>query len=251
MGRRCGPAPGSRNLHMEGKPLSSTRGSFPPATRPMTRSLTVGGVATGVLALALCAGSLQAQKAKPDPGAKPQPPLAPMASQHVMVLPVQLLRADSGAWVNRSNWEQFRRELDDSLASVLANRGLGKTWKYAADVLRIAKRNPDYVSDPYSMGVQPMRAVKYKIGDPIPDLFNNNLRLLIGIADTRYVLLPLEVWFVRKDAQQIAVLRLVLVDGRGGTFVWIGEVGTDPATTMPPGLAGTLAERVADLVIAP
>ena len=44
-------------------------------------------------------GTLQAQKA--DPNAKPQPPLAPMVAQHVLVLPVQLLRADSGAWVSQ------------------------------------------------------------------------------------------------------------------------------------------------------
>ncbi len=215
----------------------------------MTRSLRIAGVFS--LLLAGWAGSLQAQQKKPDAGNKPQPPLSPMASQKVMVLPVQLLRADSGAWVDQSKWEKFRRELDDSIASAIANRGVGKTWKYASDVVRIAKRNPEYVNDVYSMGVQPMRAVKYKIGEPIPDLLNNNLRLLIGIADTRYVLLPVEVWFARKGPQQIAVLKLAMVDGRGGTFVWMGEVGTDPATSFTPALISSLAARVADLVVAP
>jgi hypothetical protein len=215
----------------------------------MTRSLRIAGFLS--LALAAWAGSLQAQQKKPDAVTKPQPPLSPMASQKVMVLPVQLYRADSGAWIDQSKWEKFRRELDDSIGSAIANRGVGKTWRYASDVVRIAKRNPEYVSDVYAMGVQPMRAVKYKIGDPIPDLFNNNLRLLIGIADTRYVLLPVEVWFVRKDAQQIAVLKLAMVDGRGGDFVWMGEVGTDPATAYSPAMINTLAARVADLVVAP
>lgn len=210
----------------------------------MTRSLTI----LGALSLAACAAAAQA---KPDDAKRPQPPLAPMASQHVMVLPVQLLRADSGAWIDQSKWEKFRRELDDSIGSAIANRGIGRTWKYAPDAVRIAKRNPEYVNDVYSMGVQAMRAVKFRIGDPIPELFNNNLRLLIGIADTRYVLLPVELWFVRKDAQQIAVLKLALVDGRGGSFVWMGEVGTDPATAMSPALINTLAARVADLVAAP
>jgi hypothetical protein len=107
------------------------------------------------------------------------------------------------------------------------------------------------VNDPYAMGVQAMRSVKYKIGDPIPDLFNNNLRLLIGIADTRYVLLPVEVYFARNGAQQIAVMKLAMVDGRGGDFVWMGEVGTDPATSYSPAMINTLASRVADLVAAP
>jgi hypothetical protein len=206
----------------------------------------------GACALALCAGALGAQQAKTDaPVKRTQPPLSPMASQHVMVLPVQLLRADSGAWIDATKWEKFRRELDDSIGAAIANRGIGKTWKYASDVIRIAKRNPEYVNDPYSMGVQAMRSVNYRINEPIPDLFNNNLRLLIGIADTRYVLLPVEIWFARKGDQQIAVLKLALVDGRGGNFVWMGEVGTDPAAVMSPALINTIASRVADLVAAP
>ncbi len=202
----------------------------------------------------LCvAGAVQAQQTKPGAAVatKPPPPLSPMASQRVMVLPVQMLRADSGAWIDQSKWEKFRRELDDSIASAISNRGIGKTWRYAADVVRIAMGNPDWVSDVYSMGVQPMRSVKYKIGDPIPDLFNNNLRLLIGIADTRYVLLPVEIWFAKKGDLQIAALKLALVDGRGANFVWLGEVGSDPATSYSPAVINTIASRIADLIVAP
>jgi hypothetical protein len=213
----------------------------------MTRSLKIAAAG----AFAVLAGALHAQQGSSGTGQKGQPPLSPMASQHVMVLPVQLMRADSGAWIDQSKWEKFRRELDDSIGSAIAGRGIGKTWKYAADVARIAKRNPEYVNDVYSMGVQAMRSVKYKIGDLIPDLFNNNLRLLIGIADTRYVMLPLEVWFARKGEQQIAVMKIAVVDGRAGTFVWLGEVGSDPATAYTPKVITSLAARVADLVVAP
>jgi hypothetical protein len=62
---------------------------------------------------------------------------------------------------------------------------------------------------------------------------------------------PVEVWFVRRGAQQIAVMKLALADGQAGTIVWLGEVGTDPATSMPPDLINTLATRVANLIIAP
>ncbi|MFI5233265.1 MAG: hypothetical protein ACHQSE_12220 [Gemmatimonadales bacterium] len=215
----------------------------------MTRSLKIAGV----LALALCAGALPAQQGKQAPGTKPPPPLAPMASQHVLVLPVQLLRADSGAWVNGHDWEKFRHELDDSIASIFAARGLGRAWKYAPDVARIAKRNPDYVNDPYSMGVQAMRAVLYKIGDPLPDPFVSNLRTVIALGDARYALVPIEVWFVRKGTEQIAVMKLGLADGQAGTIVWLGEIGSDPETgpTLPPDLINTLATRIANLVVAP
>lgn len=213
----------------------------------MTRSLTIAGV----LAFAALAGGLQAQQTKPIPGAKPQPPLSPMASQHVVVFPAQLFRADSGAWLDIHGWEKFRHELDDSIGSIVAARGIGKTWKYTADMVRIAKRNPDYVGDPYSMGVQPMRVALYKINDPLPEPFVSNLRRFIALADARYALVPIEVWFVRRGVEQIAVMKLALADGQGGTIVWLGEVGSDPATTMPADLINTLATRVANLVIAP
>jgi hypothetical protein len=206
---------------------------------------------TVVLVLAAFASGLGAQQNKSNPAVKPPPPLSPMASQHVVVLPVQLLRADSGAWMDARGWDKFRRELDDSIASIVAARGVGRVWKYASDVVRIAKRNPDYVSDPYSMGVQPMRAVIYKIGDRLPEPFVSNLRSLIALADTRYALVPVEAWFVRKGAQQIVVMKLALADGQGGGIVWLGEVGSDPATSMPPDLVNTLATRVANLIIAP
>jgi len=78
------------------------------------------------------------------------------------------------------NISRLHQRLDDSIASVVAARGVGRSWKYASDVVRIAKRNPDYVSDPYSMGVQPMRTVVYKIGDRLPEPFVSNLRSLIA-----------------------------------------------------------------------
>ena len=213
------------------------------------KSLRSLGIA-GAFAIAALSGGLQAQQVKPVPGAKP-PPLSPMASQHVMVLPVQMMRADSGAWMNGRGWEKFRRELDDSIGAIVAARGVGTAWKYAADVARIAKRNPDYVNDPYAMGVQAMRAVLYKIGDPLPDPFAGNLRTLIALSNARYALVPVEVWFVRIGPQQIVVMKLALADGQAGTIVWLGEVGTDPATDMPPDLISMLATKVANLIIAP
>jgi hypothetical protein len=212
----------------------------------MSHSLRIAG-------FLLCAASstLGAQRGKPVPGEKPPPPLSPMASQHVMVLPAQVLRADSGAWIGPMQWEKFRHELDDSIGSIIAARGIGKTWKYASDVARIAKRNPDYVNDPYSMGVQPMLAAMFKINDPLPISFSSNLRTIIALAGARYALVPMQVWFVTRNGLQIAAVKLALADGQGGTIVWLGDVGTDPATTMPPDLINTLATRIANLIVAP
>jgi hypothetical protein len=198
-------------------------------------------------AVLLVASVAAAQSSKP----KPQPPLAPFIAQRIIVLPVQLLRADTGALVGVAAWGAFRAELDDSIGSAIAERGLGKRWGYAADVARSARRNAAYTSDPYSLGVQPLRGATFKAGDRIPALFGSNLRALIALGDTRYALLPVEVVFQKSGALQRAVLRLALVDGRSGLFVWVGDVASDPAASLTPAIATSLAARVADLVVAP
>jgi hypothetical protein len=207
----------------------------------MTRALTLSAL--------LVASAAAAQDPKPKP--QPQPPLAQFISEHLIVLPVQLLRADTGAFVTAGGWEKFRREVDDSIGAAIAERGLGKRWSYAADVARSAKRNAAYTSDPYSLGVQPLRGAKIKVGDKIPPMFASNLRALIALGDTRFALLPIELVFQRGDAMQRAALRLALVDGRMGIFVWLGDVASDAAPSLTPGMLGSLAARVADLVVAP
>lgn len=202
-------------------------------------------------ALALSALLVASAAAAQNPKPKPQPPLAQFISQRIIVLPVQLLRADTGAFVTTTGWETFRRELDDSIGAAIAARGIGRQWAYAADVARSAKRNAAYTSDPYSLGVQPMRGAVIKAGDKIPGLFASNLRALIALGDTRYALLPIELVFQRSGTMQRAALRLALVDGRMGLFVWLGEVASDAAPALTPALTASLAARVADLVVAP
>ena len=197
-----------------------------------------------LLVLFLAAGRAEAQAPK-------GPPLASFVAQRIAVMPVQLLRSDSAAFVRPAAWAAFRRELDDSIGSAIAERGVGKKWAYAADIARTAQRNAAYVSDPYSLGVQPLRNAVYKVGDKIPDLFSSNLRSLIALGDARYALVPVEVMFVRIGAQQRAVMRLILVDGRAGLFMWAGDVASEAAGSLTPVVINSLAARVADLIVAP
>ncbi len=196
-----------------------------------------------------CSPHVQAQQ---PPKQKPQaqPPLASFASQRLILLPVQMLRADSGSFVTMPMWAEFRKTLDDSVAAAISDRGIGKGWGYAADVLRQAKRNAAYVGDPYALGAQPLRGQLYKPNDHIPDVMSNNLRGLIALGDTRYALVPIELVIQRDGPRQRAVLRLALIDGRSGLFMWVGEAASDPMTALTPALINTLAARVADLVVA-
>jgi hypothetical protein len=217
---------------------------------------------TGFARAVLCAATLAtastacAQNPKPDNKAADSAakglgsPLAGFASQRLIVLPVQLLRGDSLSWIQPSGWTAFRKELDDSVASAISERGIGKRWAYSADVIRQAKRNAGYVGDPYSIGAQPLRGQNYRPGDHIPPLMVSNLRPMIALADARYALLPVEIVFQRDGLRQRAVLRLALVDGRTGQFGWVGEVASDPATDYSPSILSMIAARVADLVVA-
>ena len=216
----------------------------------MPRSLSRLARVVAVVAAAAVAAAVAADAATAQTPA-PQPPLASFVAQRLIVLPVQLLRADSGAFVDAARWGAFRRELDNSIGSAIAARGVGKRWAYAADVVRSARRNAAYTSDPYALGAQPMRAVPIKPGEKLPELFISNLRALIALGDTRYALLPIELVFRRSGSEQRAALRLALVDGRAGLFVWLGEVVSDPAATLTPAIVTSLAARVADLVAAP
>jgi hypothetical protein len=217
---------------------------------------------TGFARAVLCTAALVAattacaQNPKPDNKAADAAakglgaPLAGFASQRIIVLPVQLLRGDSLSWIQPSGWTAFRKELDDSVASAISERGIGKGWAYPADVLRQAKRNVGYVGDPYSIGAQPLRGQNYRPADHIPPLMASNLRAMIALGDARYALLPVEIVFQRDGARQRAVLRLALVDGRTGQFAWVGEVASEPGAEYSASILSVIAARVADLVIA-
>lgn len=182
--------------------------------------------------------------------AQGEPPLAPFAAQKLSVMPVQFLRADSGAPVRAADWTTLRREIDDSIGTVIAERGVGKKWAYAADVVRLARRNVGYVSDPYTLGAGALRNRVLKRDEQASRTLLDNLRSLIALGDSRYALLPVDLSFARQGPAWMAVLRLVLLDGRAGQVTWFTDVVVDAGATFDSAAAGRLAQGVADLVIA-
>ena len=180
----------------------------------------------------------QAQQA-PVPG----PPLSPFAAMRVAIVPAQLWHADSVGWSHGISWATTRMALDSAIAAVLQERGLGRKWAYAADVVRSAKRNPTYASDPYALGVTRLRGVELKSGTEVPQLLADNLRTVTALGDTRFALIPVE---LRAQGESV-VLRLVMVDTRTRTLVWAGDLLAPGGAAMITGLA----TRVADLIIEP
>lgn len=202
-------------------------------------------ISLSCLLLAVAALPVAAQKKTDIPF-----PLGAFAAQRVLVLPVQHLLSDTGAIVPPAGWGAFRKELDDSIGTAIAGRGIGKGWGYAAEVARISKRNAVYSGDPYALGAQPLRGVVPRPEDKVPQVLAGNIRTIIALGDARYVLLPIEVRIEKNGALQRAVLRLTLIDGRLGQFVWLGEVASESATSLTPVIINSLSARVADLVLA-
>ena len=179
-----------------------------------------------------------------DPRTVPSgPPLSPFVALRVALVPVQLWRADSTGWSRSVTWSETRLALDSAVQAVLQERGLGKKWAYASDVVRSAKRNPTYASDPYSLGTGRWRGLPPEPGALIPDLLADNLRSVTALGDTRYALVPVEI-HAQGDG---VVLRLVMADTRTRTVVWVGDLLAPGGA----GMIGGLATRVADLVIEP
>lgn len=177
-----------------------------------------------------------------------EPPLAPFAAQRVSVLPVQFLRGDTAAPVSPAQWAAVRTQLDDSIGTAIAERGIGKKWAYAPDLVRMAKRNTGYVSDPATLGAGSFRNRVLRADDPAPNQLLNNLRPLIALGDSRYALIPVELAFAGTGAEMHAVLRVVLVDGRGGKLIWFADIASPAESGFSSAQIGELAQRVADLV---
>ncbi len=161
----------------------------------------------------------------------------------VAIVPVQLWRADSVGWSKGEDWAALRAEMDAAIGDALRERGMGTRWAYAADVVRAARRNPTYSTDPFALGVGRWRAIPPKIGEDLPALIADNLRPIAALGDARYALIPVE---LRAEGDAV-IVRLVLVDARIRNIVWVGDIGVTAGRDFAPALAA----RIADLIVEP
>ncbi len=176
-------------------------------------------------------------------------PLAPYAGTKVAVVPVQFYHADSSGWGAPAG-PALRAAFDSLLSEALAEHGLGGMWATPAEVVRTAKRNALYAGDPRNLGAFPVRYGAKKdamIADPLA----SNLRRVVALQDARYALVPVELHVESaKDGGYLAV-RLLLVDARLSAPLWQADLIGETAAAYSPRLLHKLANRVAELVVAP
>lgn len=207
----------------------------------------------GAVGIVMCvlAPAAGAQRGAP----RPQGPLAAFASRHVIVLPVQYLRqGDSLGWAAAiPSSRDYLATMDAEIRYALVQRGLGKLWTFPKQLEAEVKRNPTYAPDPYDLAAGWLRYPMHKVPDQVPDPLASQLRSLIAFEDgARYLLFPVEVRFAAADSgRQYASLRVVVLDARLNTIVWMGDVGGNPTAKFSPALAVTVAEHLADLIAAP
>lgn len=203
------------------------------------------------VASAACAHAPQppAEKAAPLPAT----PLSAFAAQHLVVAPTQYLRsADSLGWSERiANPAEYLSNVDAELTFALEQRGLKGMWVLPEALVRSMKRNPTYAADPHTLAAQWLRPPVRKLPDQVPNPLAAQLRTLVALNDARYVLIPVEVRFVKSGDEGRAVLHLVIIDARLAAIVWMGDVVSEPSASFSPALAASLASRTSDLFVAP
>ena len=204
--------------------------------------------------LAACGGATAspagAAAAAPQP---PVHPLAALAGQRLLILPVRYLSAtDSLGWGAQAGQPvQYLRELDREIAAALERRGLGSNWMLAERIIEVARRNRSMVADPAMLAAERFRSGRLTTGSMVADPLASQLRSLTALADARLALLPVELRLEPHPAGARPVLRVVLVDTRTSMIRFAGEIEGDPSAALPPTLRAAIAERVADLFAAP
>lgn len=165
----------------------------------------------------------------------------------VVIVPAQLWRADTAGWSRAVSWQATRAGLDSAVQAVLEERGMARKWAYPADVVRAARRNPIYASDPYALGVGRWRNTPPAAGEELPGVLADNLRSITALGDARYALIPVEL----RAVGDAVVLRLVLVDTRARTVTWAADLASPAGAGTGRTMIEELATRIANLIVEP
>lgn len=185
--------------------------------------------------------------------AAPVHPLARLAAEQMLVLPVQYATfADSLGWSEQAPpTRTYLNTLDDEIAFALGEHGLKARWTFAPQITREAARNVGYTADPHAIAAGEIRAggkpAEWQLHEPL----GSELRSLIALTDARYVLFPVEVKFTGSHGRGHAVLHLVIIDARRSQVQWTGDLTGETVTAFSPAIAADLASRLADLIAPP
>jgi hypothetical protein len=206
--------------------------------------------------IAATAGCARSPKASPEPQAPVSTsptPLASLAGQRIIVLPLHYLRStDTLGMANAiAKPKEFLRTVDDEIMFAFGERGLRSRWVFPEDLSRAQRRNVGHSIDPYTLAAAILRPTGPRRIPQLPDPFATQLRSLVALSEARYALFPVELRFENSGGTERAILHVALLDARLANVRWSGDVMSDTMSTLTPGVAATLANRLANLITAP
>jgi hypothetical protein len=179
-------------------------------------------------------------------------PLASFATLHLIVFPVQSLRADDplGWSAKVTQPKAYLIAVDMALEAAFRERGLGTAWAFPTDLARTAQRNPTYATAPASIRAgDAARVMERNNASRIPEPVASQIRTLAGFHDARHAMIPVELRFDKEGAGGRAVLHVVILDVRSSSLVWAGDVGGDVVPEFSAAVVTGLAKRFANLVV--
>jgi hypothetical protein len=192
------------------------------------------------------------------------PPPAPgsgMGGQRVMVLPLSVIRNnDPLGWAKTiTDPRAYLVSLNAQMAHALTTMAPRPIWVMPADIAKIAARSAAYAPDPYTLDVSQFDPGHWHPTTQLNDPLAGDLRMLTAFTDARIALIPVEVRFIPvptppppPDAkpvppapvtEEIAVMRIAVVDTRFVTVGWTADVWSIPSKTLTPEVTESLANH--------
>jgi len=184
----------------------------------------------------------------------PDRPLAGLAGQAVIVLPLHYLRpGDSLGWATAvERPRQLLSDVDDEIAFALGERGFRTRWVFPEQLVRSAQRNAPHSPDPRALAAEGLRPLARRRGDgQIGEPLASQLRALVALHGARYALFPVELRFEKIGTAGRAVLHVLLLDARLSRATWGADVRGDTSSTYGRALIASAANNLADLIAAP
>jgi hypothetical protein len=179
------------------------------------------------------------------------------ASRPVLIYPVQrVLEGDSLGWAaSIPDRRAYLADFDAEFAFAMNDRQGLRAWKTLEAVDRAVKRVGPYAPEIREM---PVSSLIGKIGEKervLPASLADPMRAVSGFIEARWALLPVAIRFERvgpaTSTAGRAVLRVAFIDTRAGEVGWIGDIASDTASSMSPKLLASVAQKLADQIVAP
>ena len=196
-----------------------------------------------------CASPREPVQTSTDRAVAARRPLEMLAGQSVLVLPTQYLSfGDSLDWKSSiPRRAEYLAGLDDEIGFALGERGLSRKWTFASAITRAARANISMVTEPHALSAESLRG-PVKVEQSLVEPLGTQIRQLLALENGRFVLLPVELRTESRAGTGVAVLKVVLIDGRLAKVKWIGEVQSPQLRNFSPALAASIASRLADLI---